>query len=144
MHKVILPTSTLVRQFWHCEPLLCFYDLGVRGLIRDAVLLNCGKPASSFSLYRRRKDPPLFSDGLLDYVLEEYERSLDLRFLENTLPQRAVSGCFAVETVVEAIDEAVAAMMRECFLREIYEICKTRWQWVGYDLLIRVRLDDDA
>lgn len=142
MRRLIVPTSDLVREFWHCEPLLCFYDEGVRGLIRDTVLLNCGVPAGSFSLHRRRKEPPLFSDGLLDHVLGEFERSLEVRFLENTLPQRAESASFAVEAVVEAIDEAVARMMREFLLRDIYEICKTRWQWIGYDLLVMVQVLD--
>lgn len=144
MRKLIVPTSDLVREFWHCEPLLCFYNEGVRGLIRDTVLLSSSVPADSYSLHRRRKDAPLFSDGLLDHVMGEFERSLDLRFLENMLPRRAESACFAVEAAVEAIDEAVARMMRQFMQREVYEICKTRWKWIGYDLLVIVQVLDCA
>lgn len=126
MRKFLLPTTELFFEFRHYEQVLLFHDEGVRGVIRDLVLLSTGIPNHDEE-----------AQDLLKYLLEEYNRSIDLRYLENTLRYpNAVA--VMVEIAVTEIHQAVEAMMAQYFRNLVYDICKARWQWLGADLILQL------
>lgn len=139
--RFVLPTGKIIHTFNTFEPVFCFYEEGVRGLVRDTVLLNTGDPEGRAYVdsdeARIKRGKLLFAEGLLERVIAQYENSLDLRYLENTLGQYCAESI--VRMMVEQIDLAVAQMLRDYFGGQVYQMCKSRWKWVGTDLLIRVQ-----
>jgi len=139
--KYILPTSDLVRQFKPHERLFNFYEDGIKGLIRDTILLSAAYRYHLFAFSRYNNSQyaprPTIADGLLEKVLRDYDNSLDAhleRFQQNT------NSSYYVETVVKLIDHAVGEMMADIFQSTAYDVSKTDWQWHGSDLVARVNL----
>lgn len=139
MLKLILPTTEIYRAHRHYEPILCFYEDGVRGLIRDTVLLCNPTPTLKQDEDERSDD----LRALLDKVLGEYESSVDRAMLENMF-RRQDYASWLVEMCVCSIEEQVNRLMREfmqVFLRDdAFELCKSRCSWLGADLLVRVEI----
>jgi hypothetical protein len=135
--QFILPTGDIVREFQRDDWLFGFYDDGIKGLVRDVVLLQ-GDHNTRHAAFRDPEDAVLLA--LLENVIQQYENSLEYRFLENTL--RHCHPTFMVEMVVLGVDHAVSRMMREFFAGRPYDVCKSRWQWLGNDLITTISFMD--
>ena len=133
--RFILPTAEIIRDNRRNDWLLEFYDEGIKGLVRDTVL------------NQRAEDAPVFCDAggevaLLETVIQQYESSLQYRFLENTLAH-----CYPtsrVEMAVIGVAEDVAQMMRGFFAGYAYDVCKSNWQWLEDDLIVTITFQRDA
>lgn len=131
MALYVLPTGEIIREFKNFEEMFSFYEEGIKGVVRDMVLLSDditpGDPKSSTT------------QGLLDKILREYMNSPEAviqHLLENT------SAANFVEFISEALKMMVQDMMRRLFTNALYEISKTEWQWIASDLVIKVQLID--
>lgn len=129
MRKFILPTAEIFFEFRHFEPILYFRDEGLRGVIRDLVLLpSCPKT--------REEEFEQFRSS----VLEEYDRSVDVRTMENMFSRREYAS-WLVELMLDMADLAVFQMISQYFDGLDYEVDRKDCQWLGVDLiaLIHVR-----
>ena len=139
--RFILPTAEIVRNFKEYEPLFSFYDEGLRGLVRDMVMLSDmhAAPEETRSTGFKRE---LGSDGLLEKVLRDYGHSLDAMFAHHIgVPNKAPF----VGALVELIYQHVVEMMSAYFRREPYEVCKQQWEWLGSDVIVGISfLERDA
>lgn len=139
MLRVVLPTADIVREFRGYEPIFCFYEDGIRGVVRDSVLLSNG-------MYEHELDECIshqssLIETFINRVVEEYENSIHRRYIENTYAKNSPS--ITLELVVAQINSMVNTMTRALFMLRAYEICKSRWQWVGDDLIAVVQFLDD-
>lgn len=127
--RIVLPTFGLYAAHLDKEPLFSFREEGVLGVIRDLVLLSGGPESRGhrFSAY----------EDFVQQLLFEYENNVELRLCENSLRKSDYSG-FALELSCEQLEVAVQEMMRLMFRDVLFDICKTRWQWLGADLLTTV------
>lgn len=128
MLKLLLPTSDIFLSHKHFEPLLYFYEDGVRGLVRDTVLLSSQPLPGSEDV-----------QALRERLVAEYDRCANARFLENSM-RRHEYASFLVEMAAEEIDYRVAEMMWQFLRGRVYEVCKTRWKWVGADLVATIQI----
>lgn len=128
MREFILPTGGIFFEFRRFEPILCFRAEGVRGVIRDLVLLPVERKAreEDFEQFRRE-------------VLEEYDRAIDLRFWENTFSHQEYAS-WLVELLLEEVNQAVRDMFIEFFKNLDIEVDKKELKWLGVDLIARIHL----
>lgn len=129
MHSLfLLPTAEIIWEHRQWEPLFCFYDEGVRGIVRDLVLLQ----------NHQRDDLPPVYEQLWAQVEDAYERSLNVRYLENTLGQ--ITPLVYIETAVAELDAMVTAMLAVLFGRKTYRVAHdpVDYRWVGDDLLTAI------
>lgn len=153
---VALPTTDIVRNFKEFDRLFSFYEGGIKGVVRDTVLLSAAwvldHPSWIFDREIMRypglvahydtKHPittayPVIADGLLEKIMRDYANSPEAmmqRFSENTSSENYV------EIVAEMIDRAVGEMMNTLFRSSVYDICKTEWQWIGDDLVAKIKI----
>lgn len=138
MPIVILPTAEIITRFKGFEELFCFYDDGLKGIVRDSVLTS-----QAYDLVERYHKPKghrskciIEVSGLLDKILRDYHNSADAMFLfriENT------NAATYVEEAAIQIDTAVNEMMRVLFARIVYDMNMDGYTWLGDDLMTTVR-----
>lgn len=139
MIAVVLPTAGLVREYADFDQLFSFYEDGLRGLIRDMVLLSdLHAPTEQTSAAEYVRE--LASDGLVEKVLREYSDSPDARFLFHTSSRTRE---IEVEIAVEMIYQSVMEMMNALLMRAVYEVCKQKWSWLGNDLIAHLTVLED-
>lgn len=133
----ILPTNDIVKEFMDFESMFIFYEGGVKGIIKDTVLLSEASQYGRYASFENKGVRKLMAKGLMDKILSDYSNSAEavfLRYSENT------SSSVQIELVTELIDNAVSDMMNCIFVRTVYDICKTRWEWIGNDLITNIRI----
>jgi hypothetical protein len=134
----VLPTADIVREYQDFDPLFVFYEDGIRGVIRDSILLSEGwsvKPTRYREVQSWRDTRTRF----LEKVLRDYSNSPEAvltRLLENT------SAEMYVELVTEDIMRRVMGMMHDVFRHLVYDVSKAEWKWIGNDLATRIRIYD--
>jgi hypothetical protein len=138
---VVLPTSEVIREFIQHDTLFCFYEGGIRGLVRDSVLLAADHPYEVVDGHYCAKPRPLKNKDLMEKVLRDYENSLDWRWMENHYRFNPSS---QIAILVDLVDFAVGKMMRGLFVQAVYEICKTTYTWLGDDLAVSLKVLEDT
>lgn len=123
----ILPTAEIVTEFKHLEPVLCFYDDGLKGLIKEIVLRNTAADLSGQK-----------SQDLAQEIVSAYEHSMHVRYMENTL--RHADPSIYIELFVTQLDEILAELLTLLFASTLRT---HRWdyrgsRWIGNDLLVRL------
>lgn len=137
MVYVALPTRDIVRHFKDFERLFSFYEEGIKGLVRDTVLLSSAWVLGRNISIQPYSPHPVVADGLLEKVMRDYASSSEAmmqRLSENTSAEAYV------ELVTEMIDRAVGEMMYTLFVSSVYDVSKTEYSWVGDDLVIKMRI----
>lgn len=123
----ILPLAEFVTEFKHLEPVLCFYDNGLKGLIKEIVLRNTAADASGQR-----------SEALVKEIVTSYEHSMHVRYMENTL--KVTDPSIYIELFVIQLDELLAELLLLLFSQSLQT---HRWDyndsaWIGNDLLVRM------
>lgn len=122
---IILPTADIVQDCQEFEPVFCFYNNGIKGLVRDIVDLAAS---------------PHYDDEIAafkDMVMSEYDQSINRRYLENT--HQGMAQDFMIEMVIEQIAHGVQELFQQFFKQMIYRVDNTE-KWLGNDLLTTVRI----
>ena len=134
----ILPTYTIVAQFKEFENLFTFYDEGIKGVIRDAVILSAAYNLYDYpeSLYHPPKER---TNGLRDKVLADYDQSLEAKWSNFEL-SRYPNNTILIEIIVDKLEDAVEQMMRGIFRRDIYDVAPGGHKWIGNDLAIGMEI----
>lgn len=130
--RIILPTFAVYGAHRELEPLFAFREEGVLGVIRDLVLISgggSGKRGYRFDHY----------DAFIEQLMFEYDNNVDLRLDENTMRKSDYSG-FALELACDELEQEVQEMMKIMFQGAMFEVCPSRWKWLGADLLATVWL----
>lgn len=138
MVYVALPTTDIVRNFREFERLFTFYEEGIKGVVKDTVLLSSAWILSRTSNMQPHARP-IIADGLLDKIMRDYANSgeaLMQRLSENTSSESYI------ELIAELIDRAVGEMMYALFLSTVYDVSKTEWRWIGDDLVAKMKIYD--
>lgn len=136
MPSVALPTAGIVHEYRDCEALFSFYEDGLKGLIRDMVLVSDSRPPMHKPTAEEIKQEFLDS-GLPERIMTQYAQSPDARFLAHT--GNTTHEAF-IEMAAEVIYQSVVEMMNSLFLRLVYEVRKQRWSWIGNDLVVSMRI----
>lgn len=123
MRKFILPAGEIILSLRDFEPLLCFRDEGVRGVVRDLVLL------SSCPKTREEEYAQYFNE-----LIDQYEQSVHLRWMENTF-RHSEYASYLVERLLDQADLAVYEMVRQYFTGLDYEVDRKDCEWLGLDLI---------
>ena len=129
----VLPTADIVREYHHLDALFVFYDDGIKGIIRDALLLSQGVT----NQYTREIELRRALEPFMDKVLRTYDNSTEAmlqRLLENT------SAELYVEMVVADVWQRVSVMMKDLFQHLQYDVSRAEHRWLGNDLMTVVRL----
>ena len=126
---IILPTADIVREFEDYESVFCFYDEGLRGVIKDIVLYNTVTDTTGEQ-----------TSMLVQDVISVYEHSLYVRYLENTLSISQPEIC--IEMMVIQLESAVSKMLKALFVKELqrYRWDRSSYEWLGNDLITRIKL----
>lgn len=134
--KLILPTAEIVQSFEPYEHRFAFYDDGIEGIIRDAVLHSDTYP--SVLVNGKRRHPPYRSvhPDLLKKVQDAYERQWDL--LHQQMTSSLGDPWDTIGMLVELVDYAVTQLMREFLEREAFNVNPCWHRWYGKDLCIEV------
>jgi hypothetical protein len=130
MLKVILPTIDLCQEFENFELLMSFYEGGLRGVIRDLILVN-----ENYQYNFKYQD-----EDLIDKIVRDYKNSPDavISYIsENTDKSEFIY------LASLAINRSVTNMMAAIFQRTVFDICKERWRWIGDDLCIHIEVLED-
>lgn len=137
MAKFILPTNDILRELEHLEHMFVFYEGGIRGVIKDTVLLSNAWELTHYSSAKHDGIRPITAHGLVDKIIRDYENSPNAIFLHYSENTR---GSVHVELASELIDNAVSDMMSLIFKHLVYDVCKTQWEWIGNDLLTNISI----
>lgn len=140
MAKVILPTSELLSFLTTFQELFSFYEDGLRGLVRDCVLLS-DSVTQYDRLSIREFSPAQIDPDFAKKVMREYEESpsaMFLRMTENT------NSYHAAEMALEYIHDAVVDMVKSTFGPAVFDISKGWHHWHCNDLVIEVVFLDYA
>ena len=133
MPRFVLPTGDIIREFESYEELFYFYEDGVRAVVRDMLLLNHGNLLPTLPLYSYDPDTNLWA--FRQRLVEEYDRTMDVRATENMLHEyRGLQ----LEHALGEIDAEVTRMLKGYFRNQIYEIIQDGWKWLGDDLVVRM------
>lgn len=130
--NTILPVSEALKEFALSEYLLTFYEDGLRGLIRDHVLVStaiiCG--IDFFESELEVEDP------LSKKIVDAYTESLYYRHdQEMGTSDRNLNAALAAS---ERIRRWVNGMMYATFLNDVYSVQEQYFQWFGDDLIVRL------
>ena len=130
--NTILPVSDALKEFALSEYVLGFYEDGLRGLIRDHVLVStailCG--IDFFELEPELEDP------LYKKIVDSYTSSLFYRHdqeMGNT--DRNLSAALNASA---RIRRWVNGMMYSAFVDDVYSVQEQHYQWFGDDLIVRL------
>ena len=127
MRMVIIPTAEIISEFRHMDPVFCFYEDGVRGVVKDMVLRNTAGD-----------DTGVVEQTLLNDIVAMYEHSLHVRYLENTL--RITDPVIYIELFVAGLQETVSELLRQLFASVLsdHQWDSSEWGWIGNDLIVRM------
>lgn len=131
MLAIILPTTPIVKGFSQYENLFCFYDDGVKGVVKDHVLVSRSCLVSFYEDIQKTDK----SVRLMDEIIQKYETSLHRQYMENTY-----NGCKPIhmlEDIINEIEREVNNMMYLYFFEHPYSI-ERGVKWVGDDLIIKI------
>lgn len=120
---VILPTYAILSDFKESEGLFCFYDDGMKGIVRDLIIYGENGRSITDSTYITEK------------ILRDYNNSPEATISRFT--DRIDMGTY-VELITSLLDVAVGEMLDVLFCKLSYRISKTQYHWIGSDLLIKL------
>lgn len=132
--KVILPTGDIVREFKALEPILSFYDGGIRGLIREAI--------RSVSEPECRSLDDFALEQFCNNAIEIYENSIERQFIENTYNSNYPAAI--LELALARIADLVWEMMFGLFASIPCLVDAFHCRWIGDDLMITIKLPEPA
>jgi hypothetical protein len=130
-YTLILPTAEIVTEFREYESTLFFFEDGLKGVVKDLVLSNTVSDPTGMALRM-----------LTAQVVSNYENSLHVRYMENTLG--TISPSIYIELIVEQLEIAVSAMLRQ-ILRDMlptYRWDHRQHRWLGNDLIANLILNE--
>ncbi len=130
--NTILPVSEALKEFALSEYLLTFYEDGLRGLIRDHVLVStaivCG---IDFFEHEATVEDPLSKK-----ITDSYTSSLFYRHdQEMGVSERNLNDALAAS---ERIRRWINGMMYAILLNDVYSVQEQYFQWFGDDLIVRL------
>lgn len=139
MAKVILPTSEVLGFLSHFQELFSFYEDGLRGLVRDCVLLSDGVGSQRVSM--REFGSSVIDPDFASKVMREYAQSPSAMFLSVINNSGAYH---SAEMALEYVHDLVIDMVKATFGPAVYDISKTWHHWHSDDLVIEVVFLDYA
>lgn len=134
--KMILPTAEIVQSFEPYEQRFVFYDDGIEGIVRDAVLHSATYPSVLINGQHRRPPYRSVHPDFLKKVQDAYERQWDLRHQQMTSSHG--DPWDTIGLLVELVDYAVTQLMREFLEREAFNVNPCWHCWYGKDLCVEV------
>lgn len=130
IERLILPTGDLVRQFRDYERLFVFYQDGVKGIIRDTIVLS-----DDGSYLPKREQCASGNRFLIERIVRLYENSAEALC---AFHQENTTAVDSVEVAVTEIHTAVAEMLQWLLAKHEYYVCRHQHQWLGNDLLVTI------
>ncbi len=128
MSLYILPTAEIVQRYQKFNDLFRFYDEGVRGLIRDIILTT--------DITDPKINNGLDSD-IYAKVVWDYEHCPEYRNLEMSYPNDQAS--VTIEFIFLAMHYDIQVMLTSVFVNNLYDLSAQEYDWVGNDLIAKVR-----
>ena len=127
----ILPISEALKEFQLMEFSLVFYDEGLRGLIRDHVLVSNAR-MSDIDFYATTDD----ADPLEKKVVDQYHNSSyyrhDVEMGNDNLTLNAAL------MASKRIRKWVNGMMYAAFVHDVYSVHEQHYRWFGNDLIVKI------
>lgn len=132
MLAVILPTAEIIHHYEReCGEVFIFLKGGLRELVSRLVMVSSGWYFDHYSDLQRSDD----AHRVTADIVEEYEVSLDRRYLENTLSRLNVP--VYIESIIDEIDIALNRMMNFYFANVPYKVHRTVG-WLGNELVVHM------
>ncbi len=132
---VILPTHEAFSYFNLAEHYLMFYEDGLRGLLRDHVLVSDPHLCDNDDI-----ETIFGEDPLQQKIVESYRNSYIFKRDEHM--GRAEINISAALEISAHVRNWVNAMMRSIYPNEIYHIHEQYYRWFGSDLHVRIDVMD--
>ena len=134
----ILPTAEIIDQYRKFEPLLSFYREGIKGIIRDIILMENGSTKFQHFAIRRNKKVML-AETIVERIMRKYNDSPEAMFQSYFgNDQRA----FCVELAAELLYTSVNEMMDSLFGCEEIDVDESTHRWIGNDIIVTIRKGD--
>jgi hypothetical protein len=149
MKPIILDTRSLLREYEEYSPMFSFYPLGLKDLVREAVITRSFNSPYTTQLHQDCR----YAQGLAAKVMADFGFALDHHhdmYGEESLislyhKDFALNNIRAIGMLAESIEEDVDALMARHLRTRLFEIaqegCGAEFhpRWIGSDLLIFVR-----
>ncbi len=130
MQAILLPTNDIVRTFNKLDPVFNFYEGGIKGVIKDTILVSEGY---------KLPECKAIDTGLTEKILHDYENSTEAKLIQYT---QYPDNSLLIEIVTGLIEGMVNAMMHSVLSKMIYDVNHENWHWVGNDLKVVVNILD--
>jgi len=119
-----LPTAEIVSEYRDYEAVFFFCDGGIKTVVKDIILSNTAADPSGNVLKK-----------LTDDIVSEYENSLHVRYMENTLGSYSPS--IYIELIMGQLEIAVSMMLNQIFrdMLTTHRWDHRRYRWLGNDLI---------
>lgn len=124
--RVMLPTMEIIREHRHYDYLFDFYEDGIYGIVRDAIV--------SFDNTCKRLDY-LDDDRFVKHALLHYQNSYDAvcnSVMENT------DSSHHMEILISCVIIEVREMIRRLYLYRPIQFTKQHCTWCGDDIVINL------
>lgn len=122
--NILLPTAPIIQEHKGFEAIFCFYEDGIKGLVRDLVVRLAERPSTEEA-----------SRAFIDRVIYDYECSLHVRYLENTYGAEYPQ--WVIETVIVWLEKEIDDMLAP-FRIERFTITSRHILWIGNDLFTKI------
>ncbi|WP_144106669.1 hypothetical protein [Paraburkholderia sp. BCC1886] len=149
MTPLVLDTRSLIREYAEYMPFFAFYEMGIKDVIRDAVLtrsFNSPYTTNSFHGHRTAR-------GFVAKVLDDFEFALDhYSELGETAPHSpllalecAAENLAVIRFVAAEIELAADTLLHQHLATRLFEIAQDgsrpslQPRWIADDLLVFVR-----
>jgi hypothetical protein len=149
MKPIILDTRALLQEYAEYAPMFVFYQLGLKDLVREAVITRSFNSPYTTHLYQDHR----YAQGFASKVMADFGFALDHHYdlygEECSIPlyekELAVKNVAAIGMIADALEEEVDALIARHLRTKLFEIAQegsdARYtpRWIGPDLLIFVR-----
>jgi len=130
---LIIPIFEILNDHQESEQLFYFYDDGLRGVVRDIILFSSGCEFKNLHPNKRAGADECVVEKILRDYYNTPEATLS-RFTDN------IDMEVYIEVIAQSIAISVEELLRALIPRIVYEFSKTEFQWLGDDLLLKMRI----
>jgi len=149
MRPIILDTRTLLVEYADRAPMFAFYPLGLKDLVREAVITRSFNSPYTTQHYQDHR----YTQGLAAKVMNDFSFALDHHhdMFGDESPislyhkELALNNICVIGMIAESMEEDVNALMARHLRTRLFEIAQEGCgeallpRWIGPDLLIFVR-----
>lgn len=149
MKPIILDTRALLQEYAKYAPLFAFYDMGLKDLIREAVITRSFNSPYTTQLHPGHR----YAKGLASKVKEDFEYALDNHhdvygeesMIELFNVKFALDNLWSIKIVAEAMEQEVDRLLFHHLRTRLFEIAQEGSgaqmlpRWIGPDLAVFIR-----